>query len=130
VGDHVQLRPYFWIAGDEGAEGIGMFFQYVGLDGKGVIPGGPRDTYGVGWARTEISDEFLPSIRRRLNLSLEHEDVIARDVCDGPAEGALPGLEEVPESRGRQKSPSVQTAARSSSSEKRSTAPAAGTIRP
>ena len=48
----------------------------MGLGGNGVVPGRPRDTLGVGWARTEFSDKFLPFLREWLRLGLEREDVI------------------------------------------------------
>jgi Carbohydrate-selective porin, OprB family len=44
--------------------------------GKGVVPRRPHDTFGVGWARTEFSDDFLAFLRDRLGLGLEREDAI------------------------------------------------------
>ena len=48
----------------------------MGVGGKGVVPGRPRDTFGVGWARTEFGDDFLPFLRERLGLGLEREDAV------------------------------------------------------
>jgi porin len=41
-----------------------------------VVPGRPRDTFGVGWARTELSGDFFPFLRQQLALGLEREDAI------------------------------------------------------
>ena len=36
----------------------------------------PCDTFGIGWARTELSDNFVPLLRQQLRLGLGHEDAI------------------------------------------------------
>jgi len=36
----------------------------------------PCDSFGIGWARTEFSDKFLPFLRQQLRLGLEREDAI------------------------------------------------------
>jgi porin len=36
----------------------------------------PHDTFGIGWARTEFSGHFLPFLRQRLDLGLDHEDAV------------------------------------------------------
>ena len=43
---------------------------------NGVVPGRPRDTFGIGWARTQLSDNFVPFLRQRLDLGLDEEDAI------------------------------------------------------
>ena len=48
----------------------------MGIGGKGAIPGRPRDTFGIGWARTEFSGTFLVLLRQQLRLGLEREDAI------------------------------------------------------
>jgi len=40
------------------------------------VPGRPDDTFGVAAARTQFSSDFLPLLRQRLNLGLQHEDAI------------------------------------------------------
>jgi porin len=70
---------------------VGLFFTFgaadgetnpvkysysVGIGGKGVVPGRPRDTFGIGWARTELSRNFLPFLREQLLLGLEREDAV------------------------------------------------------
>jgi len=73
-----------------GGHGIGVFFSagasdgnpnpikwafLAGVGGKGV-PGRPDDSYGIGAARTQFSGAFLPLLRDRLGLGLEHEDAL------------------------------------------------------
>jgi porin len=82
---------YLWHPGGDPKRGIGVFFTFgasdgeanpvkysysMGIGGNGVVPGRPRDTFGVGWARTELSDKFLPFLRQQLRLGLEREDAI------------------------------------------------------
>jgi porin len=82
---------YLWHPGGDRTRGIGVFFTFgasdgnpnpikysysMGVGGKGVVPGRPRDSLGVGWARTEFSDNFLPLLRQQLALGLEREDAI------------------------------------------------------
>jgi porin len=85
------FEQYLWHPGGDRTRGIGVFFTFgaaddetnpvaysysMGLGGKGVVPGRPRDTFGIGWARTELSDNFLPLLRQRLRLGLEREDAV------------------------------------------------------
>jgi porin len=82
---------YFWHPGGDQKRGIGMFFNFgasdgdanpvkysyaVGIGGNGVVPGRPHDSFGVGWARTEFSNNFLPLLRQSLKLGLDHEDAV------------------------------------------------------
>jgi porin len=46
----------------------------VGLGGKGAGPARPNDTFGIGFERTQFSSAFVPFLRQRLGLGLEHED--------------------------------------------------------
>ena len=48
----------------------------VGMAGKGIVPGRPDDTFGIGWSRVTFSDDLLPLLRQRLDLGLDHEDAI------------------------------------------------------
>lgn len=48
----------------------------VGLDGKGVVPGRPFDTFGIGWSRIEFSDNSVPFLRQSLGLGLDKEDAV------------------------------------------------------
>jgi len=48
----------------------------MGIGGNGVVPGRPHDTFGIGWARTEVSKDFLPLLRQQLGLGLDREDAI------------------------------------------------------
>jgi porin len=82
---------YFWQPEGDPKHGVGVFFNFgasdgnpnpiryaflTGIGGKGMIPGRADDTYGIGWARTQFSGEFIPFLRQALNLGLEHEDAI------------------------------------------------------
>ena len=82
---------YLWHPGGDRSRGIGIFFTFgtsdgeanpikysysTGIGGKGVIPGRPADTFGVGWARTELSDHFVPFLREQLRLGLKREDAL------------------------------------------------------
>jgi porin len=82
---------YLWHPGGDRTRGVGVFFNFgasdgkanpvkysysMGIGGKGVVPGRPHDTFGVGWARTEFSDNFLPFLREQLRLGLEREDAV------------------------------------------------------
>lgn len=82
---------YVWHPGGDRTRGIGLFFTFgasdgkanpvkysyaAGLGGKGVVPGRPRDTFGLGWARTKFSDDFLPFLRERLGLGLQREHAV------------------------------------------------------
>jgi porin len=40
------------------------------------VPGRPYDSFGIGWARTQLSGNFLPFLRQQLNLGLEKEDAV------------------------------------------------------
>ena len=35
-----------------------------------------HDNFGVGWARTQFSDKFVPLLRQRFNLGLDKEDAV------------------------------------------------------
>jgi porin len=71
--------------------GIGLFFRFgasdgnpnpiqysfiTGIGGKGVVPGRPDDTFGLGVTRTQFSSAFVPFLRQQLNLGLQREDAI------------------------------------------------------
>ena len=86
-----SFDQYFWQPDGNPNHGIGLFFgfgasdgnpnpiQYsfiTGIGGKGVVPGRPDDTFGLGIARTQFSGAFVPFLRQQLNLGLQHEDAI------------------------------------------------------
>jgi porin len=85
------FEQYLWHPGSDRTRGIGVFFTFgasdgeanpvqytysMGIGGNGVVPGRPHDSFGIGWARTELSDNFLPLLRQQLRLGLEREDAI------------------------------------------------------
>ncbi|OLE64885.1 MAG: carbohydrate porin [Acidobacteria bacterium 13_1_20CM_2_68_14] len=86
-----SFDQYFWQPKGDPKRGIGIFFTFgttdgnpnpikysysMGIGGNGVVPGRPNDSIGVGWARTEFSSEFVPFLRQRLDLGLDHEDAV------------------------------------------------------
>lgn len=88
---YYNFDQYLWSPEGDPTRGIGPFFRFgisdgvanpikyaynVGIGGKGVVPGRPRDSFGIGWARTEFSDKFIPFLRERLHLGLDREDAI------------------------------------------------------
>jgi porin len=79
---------YLWQPAGDAKHGIGVFFSMgasdgnpnpikyaflAGIGGKGV-PGRSEDSYGAGIARTQFSSAFVPFLRERLGLGLDHED--------------------------------------------------------
>jgi porin len=82
---------YLWQPAGDAKRGIGIFFNFgasdgtanpikysyaMGIGGNGLVPGRPHDNFGVGWARTKFSDDFVPFLRQALDLGLEHEDAV------------------------------------------------------
>ena len=88
---YYNFDQFLWSPKGQPDKGIGAFFRFgisdgianpikyaynVGLGGKGIVPGRPADTFGIGWARTQMSDNFIPFLRQRLNLGLDKEDAV------------------------------------------------------
>ncbi|MGZ8922789.1 MAG: carbohydrate porin [Methylosarcina sp.] len=86
-----SFDQYFWQPDGDPKRGIGVFFNFGATDGnpnpiqysymmgvgdKGAFSGRPRDSFGIGWARTQFSNQFVPLLRERLGLGLDHEDAI------------------------------------------------------
>jgi porin len=86
-----SFEQFLWQPAGDHKHGIGMFFSAgasdgkanpikygysIGLVGKGVVPGRPRDDFGIGWVRTEFSDNFVPYLRSTFSLGLNHEDAV------------------------------------------------------
>ena len=86
-----NFDQYLWQPAGDPKRGIGVFFTFgatdgnpnpikysynVGIGGNGVVPGRPNDNFGIGWARTEFSSNFVPFLRQRLDLGLDHEDAV------------------------------------------------------
>jgi porin len=88
---YYNFDQFLWSPKDDPTKGIGVFFRFgvsdgeanpikyafnVGIGGKGIVPSRPRDTFGIGWARTEFSDHLAPFLRKQLGLGLEREDAV------------------------------------------------------
>ena len=88
---YYAFDQYFWQPEGDPKRGIGMFFSFgvsdgnpnpikyafiAGIGGKGVVPGRADDTFGLGIARTQFSNDFVPFLRQQLSLGLQHEDAL------------------------------------------------------
>ncbi|MGR8980815.1 MAG: carbohydrate porin [Gammaproteobacteria bacterium] len=86
-----SFDQYIWQPDRDPKRGLGLFFSFgatdgnpnpiqysylMGIGGKGILPGRPHDSFGIGWARTQLSDQFVPLLRERLGLGLDHEDAV------------------------------------------------------
>ena len=80
---------YLWQPDGNPHHGVGFFFAFgasdgnpnpiqysflTGIGGNGVVAGRPDDTFGLGLARIEFSNAFLPFLRQQLNLGLQSEN--------------------------------------------------------
>ena len=88
---YYNFDQFLWSPKGQPDKGIGAFFRFgisdgianpikyaynVGLGGKGIVPGRPADSFGIGWARTQMSSNFVPLLRQRLDLGLDKEDAV------------------------------------------------------
>ena len=88
---YYNFDQYLWSPEGVSDRGIGVFFRFgasdgvanpvkyaynVGIGAKGLWSWRPCDNFGIGWARTELSGNFVPFLRQQLRLGLGHEDAI------------------------------------------------------
>ena len=88
---YYNFDQYLWSPSGHPDRGIGTFFRFgasdgvanpvkyaynVGLGGNGIVPGRPDDSFGIGWARTQLSGNFVPFLREHLPLGLQKEDAV------------------------------------------------------
>ena len=88
---YYNFDQYLWSPEGVPDRGIGVFFRFgasdgvanpvkyaynVGIGAKGLWSWRPCDNFGIGWARTVLSDNFVPLLRQQLRLGLGHEDAI------------------------------------------------------
>ena len=88
---YYNFDQYLWSPAGQPDEGIGIFFRFgaadkdtspvqytynFGIGGKGIVPGRPFDSFGIGWSRVEISDDFVSFLRDKFDLGLDHEDAV------------------------------------------------------
>jgi len=86
-----SFEQYLWKPESDSKRGLGTFvslgvsdgqanpvkYSYaLGVVGKGIVPGRPYDEFGLGWSRTDFSDDFVPYLRKTFNLGLDHEDAL------------------------------------------------------
>jgi porin len=67
---------FFGFGASDGNPNPIQYSFITGIGGKGVVPGRPDDTFGLGVARTQFSSAFVPFLRQQLNLGLQREDAI------------------------------------------------------
>jgi len=88
---YYNFDQYLWSPAGHPDRGIGTFFRFgasdgvanpvkyaynVGVSGNGIVPGRPDDSFGIGWARTQLSGNFVPFLRQQLALGLQKEDTV------------------------------------------------------
>jgi porin len=88
---YYNFDQYLWSPEGDPNRGVGVFFRFgvsdgnpnpvkyaynVGLSVNGMVPGRPKDTLGIGWARTQFSSDFVPFLRQKLDLGLNVEDAV------------------------------------------------------
>ena len=88
---YYNFDQYLWSPQGDPNRGVGLFFRFgasdgnpnpvkyaynVGVSVNGMLPGRPKDTLGVGWARTQFSSEFVPFLRQKLDLGLNVENAV------------------------------------------------------
>jgi Carbohydrate-selective porin, OprB family len=44
-----------------------------------LLSGRPLDTFGIGWARSDYTSNFVPFLHQQLDLGLDHDDVVEMD---------------------------------------------------
>lgn len=86
-----SFEQYLWKPENDTKRGLGTFvslgmsdgqanpvkYSYaLGVVGKGIVPGRPYDEFGLGWSRTDFSDDFVPYLRKTFSLGLDHEDAL------------------------------------------------------
>jgi len=87
---YYSFDQYLWQPDGDPKRGVGLFFTFgvsdgnpnpiqyfynMGIGGNGVVPGRPKDNFGAGWARTQLSSDFVPLLRQApLGLSLNVEN--------------------------------------------------------
>ena len=88
---YYNFDQYLWSPEGHPDRGVGMFFRFgisdgnpnpvryaynVGVSANGVVPGRPNDSMGLGWARTQLSTDFVPFLRQQFHLGLNVEDAV------------------------------------------------------
>ncbi len=78
---YYNFDQYLWVEKDDPTQGIGLFFRFAqgdertnpierfysfGFGGGGIIPTRDRDTFGIGFYLTDLSDQLPPRIQRRV----------------------------------------------------------------
>ncbi len=67
---------FFTFGASDGIVNPAKYSYNVGIGGNGIVPGRPQDNFGVGWARADLTSNFVPLLRTQLNLGLDHDDAV------------------------------------------------------
>src|SRR5262245_57185017 len=70
---------FFCFGASDGVANPVKYAYNLGVGGKGIVPRRPQDSFGIGWADTQFSGNFVPFLRQRLDLGLEKEDAVELD---------------------------------------------------
>jgi porin len=88
---YYNFDQFLWSPEGHPDRGVGVFFRFgvsdgianpikyhynAGVGGKGVVPGRPQDSFGIGWSNVQFSNNLVPFLRQRLGLGLEHENAV------------------------------------------------------
>jgi porin len=86
---YYNFDQFLWSPEGHPDRGIGVFGRFgvsdgvanpvkyafnFGISGKGIVPVRPSDNFGIGWSRVNISANFLPFLRSKVDLGLNHEN--------------------------------------------------------
>jgi len=86
---YYNFDQFLWSPRGDPTRGIGVFFRFgvsdgvanpvkyaynVGIGGKGIAPGRPDDSFGIGWSGMNLSDKFFPFLRERLRSGPDSRD--------------------------------------------------------
>lgn len=85
---YYNFDQYLWVEKDDPTQGIGIFFRFAqgdertnpierfysfGFGGGGIIPTRDRDTFGIGFYLTDLSDRLPPLIDRQVKGGMGFE---------------------------------------------------------
>jgi porin len=88
---YYNFDQFLWSPAGHPDRGVGVFFRFgvsdgranpikyhwnAGIGGKGVVPGRPNDSFGIGWSNVQFSNNLVPFLRQNLNLGLSTENAV------------------------------------------------------
>jgi len=88
---YYNFDQFLWSPAGHPDRGVGVFARFgvsdgranpikyhynAGIGGKGIVPGRPEDSFGIGWSNVQFSNNFVPFLRTNLNLGLSRENAV------------------------------------------------------